>query len=211
MSLLADTVGFTKMTAIVALMNPLVCLAAFLPHRKNWNRSLGRSLILGMGIGVFAGFFLVSAMEEGLARRVFGAFLICIALAEYLLSRGGGEGLPAWSGLPCGLLGGAFGGAFNIGGPPLVAYCYARPWTKTETVATIQVAFLVGAFLRVVLMGRAGHLSGELVRVSVLLSIPTIAAIWLGSRFLGRVNRDVLRLLAFSVVLVLGLKYLLAG
>src|SRR5690606_39976003 len=64
--------------------------------------------------------------------------------------------LPPWLGFPIGVSSGVLGGAFNMGGPPCVAYLYSRPWPKEEVVALLQVVFIISSALRLALFGMHG-------------------------------------------------------
>jgi len=68
-------------------------------------------------------------MEGGWFIRLFGGVLIAFSIFD-LIARPPGR-MPSFpsigpSSIPFGLAGGFFGGAFNIGGPPVVAYAYSQ-------------------------------------------------------------------------------------
>lgn len=141
--------------------------------------------------------------------RVFGAVLIMFAVVDIILSRTlGNYRLPGWLGLPCGGLGGFFGGAFNIGGPPMVAYVYSQPWSKQQIVASLQIAFLFSTGYRIWLMGFNGYFDFGVAKITAYSLIPTALGVYVGGRFLERVDRTLLKTVVFCSVGVLGIKYL---
>ena len=117
--------------------------------------------------------------------------------------------MPAWMGWPCGFVGGFFGGAFNTGGPPMVAFCYSQPWTKQQIVATLQVAFLVATSFRVALMTFTGYFDQRILVLTFSTVIPVAIGIFFGGQLLVRIPLKWLRLLVFGVVIFLGVQYLL--
>ena len=136
--------------------------------------------------------------------------MIVFAISELLLARWWRPRFPEWSGWPVGLMSGALGGAFNAGGPPVIAYVYSQPWSKEETVAALQVVFGASAVVRVALMGGAGLMPAELLTVFAASALPVLGGIALGARLLRRVPQNALKVIAAVFFLVMGAKYLLA-
>ena len=138
--------------------------------------------------------------------RVFGAVLILFAVVDFILTRAFNYTMPKWMGWPCGILGGFFGGAFNIGGPPMVAYVYSQPWSKQQTVATLQAAFVCATGYRIWLMGFNGYFDLKLLHLLGFTILPTAIGIIIGGKLLDRVHRDKLKMAVFVVVGLLGLQ-----
>jgi hypothetical protein len=112
-------------------------------------------------------------------------------------------------GIPFGMAGGFFGGAFNIGGPPVVAYAYSQGWSKSQIVATLQVVFVVGSAYRMLLMGSNGFFDRTAMNLLLWTTPATLAGIVAGSHFLIRTDQAKLRTWVFVVVGILGFKYAL--
>ena len=168
-----------------------------------------RLLLPAFVAGIPAGFFFEHAASVPVLVRVLGATLIVIALSDLIITRRKNLSLPDWAAVPCGLLGGLIGGAFNTGGPPIVAYVYSKPWENVRTVAALQCCFLLGGLTRNVLMGFAGHYTSSLVIMAAWALLPTLAAIYAGRIVCEKINRDLLRIVVFILVFILGGMYLI--
>jgi uncharacterized membrane protein YfcA len=116
---------------------------------------------------------------------------------------------PPWSAAAVGVLSGAGSGAFNIGGPPLVAYAYAQPWSKERVVAFLQVVFFVSATLRLTMMWSGGFITPDVLRLAVWGALPAGAALLLGTLLLRRIPTEKLRTGVFLFIGVMALKYLI--
>lgn len=115
---------------------------------------------------------------------------------------------PNWSGIVLGLVSGAASGAFNAGGPPLVAYCYARPWSKERVVALLQVIFIVGAVLRLVTMLGGGLFTASVVQAITWGALPVFLTLMAGTALLHRTAPEKLRTCVFIFIGLIALKYL---
>ena len=141
--------------------------------------------------------------------RLFGITLILFAVIDFILTRVLGKyTMPKWLGFPCGVIGGIFGGAFNIGGPPMVAYAYSQAWSKEQIVSTLQIAFICATGYRIGMMGFNGYFDWEIGRLAALALIPTAIGIWIGGKFLARIDKAILKGGVFILVALLGVLYL---
>ena len=210
MALLPLFMDFKDAVALVAVLNLLVCVATFLTARRHvvWRRTapLAAGAFLGVPVGVWA----LVRWDARWLLGILGAWMIAFAISELLLARWWRPRFPEWSGWPVGLMSGALGGAFNAGGPPVVAYVYSQPWSKEETVAALQVVFGASAVVRVALMGGAGLMPAEMLTVLAASALPVLGGIALGARLLRRVPQAALKVVAALFFLVMGAKYLLA-
>jgi uncharacterized protein len=109
-----------------------------------------------------------------------------------------------------GIFSGLLTGAFNIGGPPLVAYVYARTWSLQRVVAVLSVIFLAGGLVRLAVIVGDNAVSLPLLRVAALSLIPVAVGIVLGQKCLPRVPQRVLRGAVSIVLFCLGLGFLLS-
>ena len=210
MALLPLFMDFKDAVALVAVLNLLVCLATFLSTRRHlvWRRAapLAAASFLGVPLGVWA----LIRWDARWLLAVLGAWMIAFAISELLLARWWRPRFPEWSGWPVGLVSGALGGAFNAGGPPVIAYVYSQPWSKEETVAALQVIFGASAVARVALMGGTGLVPADLVTICAVAALPVLGGIALGASLLRRVPQAALKVVAAAFFLVMGAKYLLA-
>lgn len=195
---------------LVALNGVVIPILIVTRHGKHFAWSKTAPLALGGVVGTVAGFCVMHGLSgRTLFVRLFGATLFLTALFDIGLTRFAQFRMPRWMGLPCGFLGGFFGGAFNIGGPPFVVYAYSQPWTKSEIVATLQVSFLCSTGFRLLLMGGHGYFDKRVLLITLVTLLPTAVGIACGTHLLQRVNLDRLRLFVFGLVALLGIKYLL--
>ncbi len=196
--------------SMVALSSMVIPAITFFKTRRGFSLKPSLTLTVGAMLGTMGGVWFLQANLGGPGFiRLFGAVLITFALVDAVLTRTLKIDMPKWMGLPCGMLGGFFGGAFNIGGPPMVLYAYSQPWTKHQIVATLQVAFVFATGIRLVLMGTTGYFDQEVRQLTLVAVLPILVGVHYGVRFLGVLEKDALKMGVFIAVSILGLKYLL--
>lgn len=208
MALLPLWMDFKLAAATVAAINIPVCWGTLWSNRKHfaWRDSAG--LIAGVVFGAPIGVSLLSWGRSETLLRCLGGVMCFFALIDPLLQGFRLGPIPRWCALPLGFVSGIFGGAFNIGGPPAVAYVYSQPWTKQQMIAALQAMFCVSGILRVILMGNAGLLGSNVVFVLSCSLIPVLAGIWLGGVLLDRAAQSHLKFGVLLIVFVMGMKYL---
>jgi uncharacterized membrane protein YfcA len=103
-----------------------------------------------------------------------------------------------------GFLGGLLGGAFNTGGPPLIAHLYRRAESPLALKATIQTIFLTISLCRAPVAAASGQLGGDVLRDAVSTLPLALAGLWIGDRLSRRVAPDRFRLLAWVALGLLG-------
>jgi uncharacterized membrane protein YfcA len=108
-----------------------------------------------------------------------------------------------------GALAGLFGGALNMGGPPIVLYTLLRGWDKTEAKCVMSLFFFVTGMLRVAMHGITGNLTAALAWRSLLLLVPALAATFAGVRIFRRLSTRAFRYSAAGLLVVLALRILL--
>jgi len=198
--------------ALVAVFNLLVTANVMWLNRSGFSWPKAWPLALAMVIGIPLGYFGFKSIDATLIIRILGGLLVTISLTDLRLSKRGPEKalqLPRWAAFPIGLGGGILGGAFNIGGPPIVAYVYYQNWSKAQAVAVLQSCFLAGGITRNLLMAGQGDYSKGLFVIVAAAIIPAAIAIWLGKRTLDRLPQSLLRKIVFIFVLLMGIKYLI--
>lgn len=202
--------------ALIAVFNLFVSTLTLFWNRSGYSWKVARPLVLGMMLGIPIGFYFLHTADPAIVIRVLGAILILIALSDTVLSRKSRFTLPTWSAWPIAVFGGSIGGAFNVGGPPVVAYAYSQNWSKTQTVAVLQTVFLIaGGFRNALMVGRDLTTSGKTdwswnLATSFLASVPlAILAIYFGKLCLDRIPQSILRATVFTFIFIMGAKYLL--
>lgn len=197
---------------IVVVFNIPVPLLTFWANRRHYHWRDGLGLVVGTACGVPIGVYLLVAAPPELLLRSLGAVMIAFALYELIVARGGndeGNGLPGAAGFPLGLVSGVLGGAFNVGGPPAIAYAYSRPWCKEQVVAVLQVTFVLAAALRLLLSGVNGWFTAQVWTLSAWAAIPVSLCLLIGTRLFRRVPQQPLRQGVFLFLGVMGCKYML--
>lgn len=209
MALLPLLLPVKEAAVVVAVLNFATCVFTLSAVRRHlcWHR--GRSLIIGSAVGVPFGVYLLAYLEPAPLLRAMGIVLVAFAAVELRSDPHAPPRVPDWLGLPAGFVGGSIGGALNMGGPPVIAYAYAQPWSKEEIVATLQLVFGVSALLRVVLIGAGGLYTPPMVPLLLLTLVPMAGAIFVGTRLLLRVPLAPLRRGVAVFLLALGLKHAL--
>lgn len=208
MALLPSIVDFHTASLLVVLFTFPVSAISLYQNRKYYNWRNGVTLTIGMCSGVPFGVYLMVLVPKLLLLRMLGTLLIAFAINETLFSKRKLH-VPQWLGFPIGFSSGVLGGAFNMGGPPSVAYCYSRPWPKEEVVAVLQVVFIASATLRLLLFGVHGIVPHEAAGLSLWAAVPVLIAVVAGARLFRRIGQQQLRLGIFLFLGVMGFKYLL--
>ena len=211
MSLLPLVLSLVDAQAIVTLTSSVACLlmAAVTLRDVPWS-GLPR-LWLGTIVGVPIGFALLESLPRTMITRVLGLMLCSMVLFEFIVTRRMSLRWPSWLEPVVGLASGVLTGAFNIGGPPLVACIYSHPWPKEKRVAGLTVVFLSGGLIRVSLLLRYNELPPEAWTASAWALVPMLIAIVCGNRLLRSIPERPLRTGVFVVLLCLGGRYLVAG
>lgn len=235
---LPQIIGLESAISLIAAFNLLVSLSTLWLNRGDFSWPRTWPLAVAICATLPIGFWFLKNADGTILIRVLGIILIVVAVMDLRMAavnfwqtrvlktkptRGAAapvdamtpgvdvQTLPKWSVWPLGLIGGLLGGAFNVSGPPAVAYAYSQPWTKLQIVAVLQTVFLIAGLFRNGLMVTAGDYNAQLFRW-ILCSIPAaLVAIWLGKKLLDRLPKNLLKLLVFTFILVMGLKYLLVG
>jgi uncharacterized membrane protein YfcA len=210
MALLPLALSFKEALVVVAVLNVAACATTLLSTRRHFSWRRGTDLAIGSCVGVPIGFYALVHLDSQLLLHALGAVMCLFAVSELFLARRFRVQFPAWAGFPVGVVSGGLGGAFNIGGPPVIAYAYSQPWAKEEIVATLQLVFGTSAILRLVLVDQSGLLSQTLLQIALVALAPMLISIAAGSRLLQRVPREQLKNAVFLFLLVMGTKYLFA-
>lgn len=107
-----------------------------------------------------------------------------------------------------GIVGGVFGGALNMGGPPIVLYTLLRGWEKTEAKCIMSAFFLLTGALRVATHALTGAATWPLIRTALLLLIPALAATYAGVYVFRRLSTTTFRYAAAGLLVALAVRVL---
>lgn len=209
MALLPMVLGLGETQAVVTLSSMAATLTMTGITLRHVQWSSVWHLWLGSAMGIPVGFALLTLLPQPLLIRFLGLAICLMVLFEFLVTRRYQVQFPVWMGWGVGLLSGTLSGAFNIGGPPMVAYIYNRPWSKEEQVATLTAVFVGTGVLRLALLLASHQLSKEIWTLTGLAVLPMAVAIVCGNRLLKYASQQRLRTVIYLALLALGLHYLL--
>ncbi len=209
MPLLPLLMDFKDAVALTVLLNLVVCATTFLSIRGHYSWRQGLWLVVGTGLGVPAGVYVLIRLNEGLLLRILGGVMLVFCVNEFILARTKPAQLPPWLGFPFGLVSGSLSGAFNMGGPPAIAFSYSQVWSKEQIVAVLQIVFGLSTLLRLALLGSAGFITKSLCVTGLWSIAPMLVAILWGQRLFKQIPQNMLKQAVFLFLGVMGTKYLL--
>lgn len=187
MPLLSLFVGVGSATPVMGLVSVVVAVGAFIPSRHHLDLAAIKRLLVGSMAGIPVGVLLLKRIEEQLLRIGLGASVLVFGL--YML---GSPRMPElhdrrWA-FPFGFLSGCLGGAYNIGGPPVVLYGAMRRWHPARFRATLHGGFLPASVAIAAMQGLGGLWSPRVLTLFVF-SIPWVGvAMLLGEKLARRLH-----------------------
>jgi len=105
-----------------------------------------------------------------------------------------------------GLVGGLFGGALNMGGPPGVLYALLRGWEKGRSKGLMVTYFAVTGVIRVVLFVATGVATPQALRISAIVMLPALVTAYLGVLVFRRLSSRMFRYAAMAVLMGIAVK-----
>ena len=211
MALLPLALSVQQASPLTVLFTLPLMIVTFAIHRQHFQWRDSWLLLLGTCVGIPIGVYLLTAFPGATLLRLLGGVLLVFSLYE-LLGRYAARtqlSFPPWSAALVGVLSGITSGAFNAGGPPLVAYAYAQSWSKERIVALLQAMFLAGATLRMVTMLGSGLFTPPVLKLGMWGALPVLIALLLGTALLRRIATEKLRQVVFIFIALIALKYLI--
>ncbi len=184
MSGLALTQDVVHASGVVNLAGLLSTSAGVfrLRHAVIWPvvRRILPSLIAGVVLGVTA----LRSLDGELLLRLLGISIVAIAAWNLWTPRLATSDSRSVD-LAVGLFSGTLGGAFNTGGPPLIAHLYRRPDSPDALRATLQTLFIAIGCTRIVAAAAQGLFTREVLRDSAI-AVPAVGIGLLIGLALGR-------------------------
>lgn len=211
MALLPLFVNVREATPLVVLFTLPLVLLVFCAHWHHCRWKDSWLLVIGTTIGIPIGVYLLAVAPADLLLRILGIVLLIFAAQELWTNwRGTAKlRLAKWTGLPIGFLSGMLSGAFNSGGPPLVAYVYSKPWSKEEVIAMLQLIFTVGALLRTGAMFQGGLFTALVMHIALWAALPVMVTAFVGTRVLKKVPTEQMRTGVFMFIGLIALKFII--
>ncbi len=152
-SLIPLVLGFRDSISLMTLLMIGVSILMFVKTRRQFVWADCQNLIIGVLIGVPSGVVIIVILEEWVLFKLFGLLNVGIGLYYFLYNRKRGIPFPDQWAIPLGYLGGILAGAFNMGGPPMIAYLYSRPWDLDRIKSVLATATICTSFLRLPFVG----------------------------------------------------------
>lgn len=189
---------------VVNVASPFVTASLFWQLRAHvaWRtvRRIAPWLVAGVGAGVLA----LARVDGGVLVRTLGMFVVAVSLWN-LSAKPLRVPESALGDAVAGGLGGLFGGAFNSGGPPLIAYVYSRPGSPEQLKATLQALFLCSTFARMALASAQGVMTQAVLLEAALATPFAVAGQYAGNALSARLSAERFRRVAWMGLLALGL------
>jgi uncharacterized membrane protein YfcA len=193
---------------VVNLTGILVAASVLMALRRDvlWRPAL--RIIPGLLVGVVLGVLALGSLDRDFMVRALGLTIIAISLWNLRTPRLQKGEAPIWDGVT-GLVGGLLGGAFNTGGPAIVAHLYRRADPPAALKATNQLIFLCMGLCRLPAATAQGQITASIWTEAAIVSPFVLAGlligIWLGRRVSPAQFRRVswLALGAMGIALVL--------
>ena len=211
MGLLPAVIGLGEAQAVATLTGIAASVTKTTISLEHVRWSSVGGLWLGTAIGVPLGFLFHASLHPVLVMRLLGLTICLLVMFEMLIARRYAVRMPEWMGWGIGLFSGSLSGAFNVGGPPLVAYIYDRPWTKEEQVATLNGVFIASGLVRFAMLVIHDQLHAETWTSAGWAVGPMLAAILCGTWLLKFIPQQRLRMATYLALLALGGRYLILG
>jgi uncharacterized membrane protein YfcA len=210
MSLLPLVIASKVAVPLVSLCAvPLTCIILWQCRRAVRFRDV-RLMVPGLLVAVPLGVYVLSALPDQLVRRIIGG-LVVLTAAHMLLGRAGKHAHvhPAWA-VAAGAGTGALGGAFNVGGAPMLFYFLAHDWDKDRIKGNFALLGTINIVSRLLLYRFDPMLHRPLLTDAILVGcLPLLAVVavatLLGSLVYRLMDQVLFRRLVLTVLILLGL------
>ena len=161
MTILAFGFDLVHASGVVNLTGLVVTVGMLWRLRDAVLWPVARRMIPWIAVGVFAGVTALGTLDRGVMLRCLGAVVIGLAAWNLIAPRLATREPPLFIDAGVGMIGGALGGAFNTGGPPIIAHLYRRREGPDALRGTLQVLFLSISLLRAPVAWSQGLMAAE--------------------------------------------------
>jgi len=192
-------------TVLTALL--LEASAGLLMVPEAWPKIDGRLLgylIAPAVVTVPIGGHLLLNLDPIVTRKVISATVVVFSIVLLCGVRYSGSPRPSIS-IVLGSLLGLTLGATSVGAPPVILYLLAGPWPPAVTRANLTVLITVVSLIGIAMLLLAGAVTAPFAVHGALLTIPFLAATWIGGHIFARLNDLRARRVALGLTLVSGL------
>lgn len=194
---LLHAAGVVNLTGILVAASVLTALR----REVLWRPAL--RMIPGVLVGVVLGVSALGALDRDLMVRTLGVTIIAISLWNLRTPTPQTGEAPIWDGV-AGFLGGLLGGAFNTGGPAIVAHLYRRPDSPQAVKATNQLIFLTMGLARLPTATAQGQMTSSIwIEAAIMVPI-LVAGLLIGIRLGRRVSPTQFRRVSWLALAAMG-------
>ncbi|MFW6158253.1 MAG: TSUP family transporter [Planctomycetota bacterium] len=199
---------FTDASVVLAV--PCLTLTVAMLWRLRRQVELRRiaPLVVAAVVAIPAGVFALKAARPEALYLVLGLLLAAAVVQQAVPHLAAHRWHPLWLGVPCGVLSGLLGGAFNTGGPPVVAYVASQRFGRFRHVATLQLAFTVFNVTRIANLTGFGLVTWRLALYGLAAVPAVLLGMFLGLRVLRGMSDRALRIIVALALLLLSVRYL---
>ena len=193
-----------RLAVPAAIVVHLLTTAQLLPgafRDVEWGRTLPLSVAGSLAISL--GAWALVALDPELIRRGIAILIIVFAVLMLRGWRYAGR-VNAWAMGAAGAVGGFITGAATIGGPPVVMFLMAGPYSAAQNRAAIIFYFTFVQAVAVVMYWIGGLLVWQVLGICLLV-LPTLAlGTWIGQSLFTRASETLFRRVALIFLLAIG-------
>ena len=204
MPLLAIFISIKTATPIVAFIGFFISIVILFSNRKSISIKKIWLLTLFSILGIPLGIIFLKGTHEDTVKTVLAVMLIIFSIYMLINPKLGELKTNKFSWL-IGIISGAFGGAYNTNGPPIIIYGVLKKWEPNEFRLLLQGIFLPTNFFIILGHGVAG-LWTHTVWIYFLISLPfIILAIILGTKLNSKIPHEKFNKLIYYFLMVIGI------
>lgn len=137
MTLLPLTMGLKDAITLLAIMNAIMMCLSLYWHKSSFQWGEARKLLIGASVGIPIGVYIVAVLPERILIIILGASMLFVGINYFFTRHRKARPRIGPAEYPIGMFAGILAAAFNMGGPPVVAYAYSRTWTVDQAKAVL--------------------------------------------------------------------------
>lgn len=168
----------------------------------DWGRVVPLSVAGSVAVPI--GAWVLVSQEPGDIRALISVLIIFFAI---MLMRGWRYtgAINGWIMGGAGFIGGFITGLSTLGGPPVVAFLMAGPFSAAQNRAAIILYFIFVQSVAMVVYWIGGLLAWPLVGICILVAPPLMLGMWIGQRLFANASEEGFRRVALVFLLAIGI------